>query len=83
MIHLHRLIESRPMLERIPDQSLIGTVQAGGGEHQRACRDTHGRWAMLYLPMSQTLRVNCAALTGATFRDWWFNPRTGAAAPTG
>ncbi len=81
MIHLRRLIESRPMLERIPDQSLIGTVQAGRSEHQRACRDAHGRWAMVYLPLPQTIRVNCAPLTAAALRAWWYNPRTGIAAP--
>lgn len=49
MQHLRRLIESRPQLERIPDQSLLSEVPAGRAEHARACRDEHGSYAMIYL----------------------------------
>lgn len=83
MIHLRRLIESRPMLTRVPDQSLLGTVQTGRGEHQRACRDAEGRYALLYLPGFQSVEVNCEALRGEMLRAWWYNPRTGAAALIG
>ncbi len=83
MVYLRRLIESRPMLERIPDQSLLTTIQTGRGEHQRACRDAAGRYALLYLPVFQTVQVNCASLSGEMLRAWWYNPRTGQASHIG
>ena len=78
--HARRLMESRPFLSRIPDQSLIiGDTFTGTGDHLRATRDTDGGYAMLYIPSGQHVRTNLTRLTGTNVRAWWFNPRSGAA----
>lgn len=80
MIHLRRLIESRPCLERVPDQSLLVSPARGRAEHPCAFRDAKGRYAMVYTPIDQKLILNTARkLNGAHLRCWWYNPRTGAA----
>lgn len=84
MIHLRHLIESRPCLERIPDQSLLAAAAQGRAEHPRAFRDAGGRYAMFYLPGFQSFLVNTAQkIKCARIRAWWYNPRTGAAAQVG
>jgi hypothetical protein len=72
---LRRLIESRPMLERVPDQSmLVGRAGEGAG-HQRALR---GRdYAMFYTPTRRALEIQLGRISGAKLNASWFNPRTG------
>lgn len=75
MGHLRRLIESRPMLERIPDQSLLADGEGEGSAHRRA---TRGRdYAFIYSPDGAPFRVRLGVLAGARLRAAWFNPRTG------
>lgn len=80
MRHLRALIESRPFLTRIPDQSLL-VSGAGGGV--QATRDADGGYAFVYSASGQALTVDTAALSGATLAAWWFDPRTGDAQSVG
>jgi len=74
MGHLRRLIESRPMLERVPDQSLLADGPGEGAAHRRA---TRGRdYAFIYSPDGAPFRVRLGVLAGARLRAAWFNPRT-------
>jgi hypothetical protein len=77
MTHVRNLMESRPMLTRIPDQSLVVDVRSGM-DHVRATRGVDH--AMIYLPTGGTVRLRPAALSGQQLRAWWFDPRTGTAA---
>jgi hypothetical protein len=79
--HLRRLIESRPFLTRIPDQSLLVDDRGGGDEHLQATRDNRGRFAMVYSPMGREFTVRTGSLAGPARRAWWFDPRTGKATP--
>ena len=80
MRHLRALIESRPFLTRIPDQSLIGEGAGEGVHHIQATRDEGGSYAMLYVPdASRQLTVDTGALSGKRLRAWWYDPRTGKA----
>jgi hypothetical protein len=86
MQHARALIESRPFLSRIPDQSLIvaddrvPTHMPGAGRYAFvATRDEGRTYAMVYAPVSRTFTVRVGALRGANMMGWWFNPRTGAA----
>lgn len=79
MIHLKRLMLSRPYLSRIPDQGIISRSAGEGEYHIRATRDEHGRYAMVYIPTPQTVGIHTDALSGAQLKAWWYDPRTGAA----
>ncbi len=77
MGYLRRLVESRPMLQRIPDQSLIAAGQGEKGEYATACRATDGTYAMVYLPVGKTISVNTKTLKGTSLVCWWYDPRSG------
>ena len=74
--HLRLLMESRPFLTRVPDQSIL--VDAGTGpEHLQATRGQD--YLFVYTPFSKKLVVNGGKISGKRVRAWWFDPRTGVA----
>lgn len=83
MRHARALLESRPFLTRIPDDTLIvphdhATVLPGAGLYRfAATRDSAGSYAMIYAPAGRNFRVRTENLTGERFKAWWFHPRTG------
>jgi hypothetical protein len=89
MNHARRLMESRPFLTRIPDDSVIvtGTVPTAmpgtGRYHFSATRDEAGSFAMVYAPVGRAFRVRMDKISGPKVTAWWFNPRTGAATRAG
>jgi len=89
MQHARRLLESRPFLTRIPDDSVIVTDRVptavpGAGRYRLvATRDESGRYAMVYSPAGRKFSVRMNAIRGPKVRAWWFDPRTGAATPAG
>jgi hypothetical protein len=89
MQHGRALIESRPFLTRVPDQSVIVPAAAptnvpGAGRHRFvATRDANGSYAMVYAPVGRTFRVRMSVITGPRVKAWWFNPRTGQATAIG
>ncbi|MBM3786026.1 MAG: DUF4038 domain-containing protein [Acidobacteria bacterium] len=84
-----RLIESRPMLSRVPDDSVIVngrvlTAMPGTGRyHFSACRDANGSYAMVYAPVGRSFRVQMDKISGSKVTAWWFNPRNGQASRAG
>ncbi|HSI34380.1 MAG TPA: glycoside hydrolase family 140 protein [Tepidisphaeraceae bacterium] len=78
MAHLRRLMESRPFLSRIPDQSLIVGENPKGAGHRVATRGDG--YAMVYVPDGGkvTLELKGANL-GPKVRAWLFDPRDGSA----
>lgn len=84
MQHLRRLMESRPMLGRVPDQDLLASDAGEGGRHVQATRDAAGRYAFVYVPNAgQAVRVRLDRLAGSDVAAWWFDPRTGRARKAG
>jgi len=77
MRHLRALIESRPMLTRVPDQALLATPAGEGADHLRATRAADGSYAFVYTPAGRPPAVDLAKLGGAAAAAW-FDPRTGA-----
>lgn len=79
------LMESRPFLTRIPDDSIIvsdpiRTKIPGAGRYRFvATRDEAGTYAMVYAPISRPFEVDMTKIHGAHVKAWWFNPRTGGA----
>lgn len=89
MQHGRALIESRPFLTRIPDNSILVTdrvptsVPGAGRYHFAATRDTDGTYVMVYAPVGRNFSVRMDAVKGATVKAWWFNPRDGKATAIG
>ena len=88
MIHLRRLMESRPFLTRIPDQSLIVSGAGGGGtgvaDHVQATRDgtagaNDATYLMAYTPVAKSLTVDTSVIDSSLLDAWWFDPRKGTA----
>lgn len=89
MQHGRALIESRPFLTRVPDDSIIVTDRVptslpGAGRYRfAATRDTGGTYAMVYAPVGRSFKVRMDAIKGAKVKAWWFNPRDGKATTIG
>ncbi len=84
LVHLRRLMESRPYFSRVPDDSLIASGNGAGGQHLCATRDNDGAHAMIYFPDAvRTATVDLAKVSGRTVRAWWYDPHTGLAEPAG
>jgi hypothetical protein len=89
MQHARRLIESRPFLTRVPDDSLIvetaipTAMPGSGSRHFAATRDEAGSYAMIYAPVGRSFKVRMNKITGPKVQAWWFNPRDGKAESIG
>jgi hypothetical protein len=81
--YLKKLMESRPLLTRIPDQSIIVKGQGEKGEHICAFRDSSGSYEMVYIPVGKTITVNTTSINSEKLNGWWFNPRTAESIPVG
>ncbi len=79
MQYLRKLIESRPMLVRIPDQSLIVGDTFRTTQRLQATRASDGSYAFIYTSAGLPITVNTSLLAGTTLRAYWYDPRTGAA----
>jgi Protein of unknown function (DUF4038)/Putative collagen-binding domain of a collagenase len=80
-----RLMESRPFLTRVPDDSVIvaadppSAVPGAGLKRYVATRDSEGSYAMVYVPAGRPFKVRMDKINGAQVKAWWFNPRDGEA----
>jgi hypothetical protein len=84
MKFLRRLMESRPMLHRVPSQSMLATEAGSGLEHIQVTRDSNDRFAMIYVPApNKTFSVDLTRISGSTAKAWWYNPRNGNASLIG
>jgi hypothetical protein len=88
MRHLRALLESRPMLARIPDQWLIANDYMGTVDRIQACRASDGSYAFVYTASGSKLRIRMVdrlytKVSGKMVRASWFNPRTGASTAIG
>lgn len=89
MQYARRLLESRPFLTRIPDDSVIveaqiATAMPGAGTRRFvATRDESGSYALVYAPVGRVFKVRMDKLSGGKVNAWWFNPRDGGAIDAG
>lgn len=85
VIHLRRLMESRPYFSRIPAPDFIVTDEVassmpGAGRYRfTATMDEDGTYAMVYAPIGRTFSVRGDMLRCERITAWWYNPRTGKA----
>ncbi len=78
-----RLIESRPFLNRIPDNAVIvadeiPTSVPGAGRYRfAATRAADGSFAMVYVPAGRKFSVRMDKISGKKVIAWWYSPRNG------
>ena len=83
MTHLRKLMESRSLLRRIPDQTILAKGPADPLDHVAATRSIDGSFAMLYFPTGKPATIHMDRISGGTVRAWWFDPRECKASPIG
>ncbi len=81
MLHLRRLMLSRPYFDRLPDQSIIAAMPKEEGRHIVATRGE--QYALVYSPYGDEIELRMGKITGEKVNVWWFNPRTGEAQKDG
>lgn len=77
MLHLRRLMESRPILSAAPDSQVVDG-DAGTGASIIRVRRAPG-YLMAYFSNGRPASLRMGAIGGRKVRAWWFDPRTGAA----
>jgi hypothetical protein len=89
LIHLRRLMESRPFLSRIPDQELLLSDNPSfASDHIRVTRDgnagaSDASYIMAYLPYYKSFTIKTEVIPSDSLKVWWYNPQTGHAFPQG
>jgi len=77
LISMRRLMQSRPMLDRIPFQEFITNEYIPENDFIVA---TRGRdYAFVYIPTGWEAKLNLEKLGWEKSVIWWYNPRTGEA----
>lgn len=71
---LRKLVESRPMLERVPDQSL---VRNAGGTNNRIQATRGKNYLFVYSAQGKTISLQMGKISGAGVVAHWYDPRTG------
>lgn len=74
MQHLRTLIESRPMLDRVPDQSIV-TDTGGNNDHIQATRGKD--YLFIYAAQGSAFTVNPGKISGKEWTATWYDPRNG------
>lgn len=74
MKYLRRLMESRPMMERVPDQSLIKNAM-GANDRIQATRGKD--YLFVYSTQGKPVTVNMGKISGREVIAFWYNPKNG------
>ena len=82
--YLRALIESRPVLTRIPDEWLVVNDPLSTTERIQATRASDGSYIFVYTSAGKPVRVRLRdkiydILSGKSYKAWWYDPRNGAA----
>ncbi|MGE6203872.1 glycoside hydrolase family 140 protein [Guptibacillus hwajinpoensis] len=79
MSYLKKLMISRPILSRIPDQAIIASSQPStAGAYIVATRSSDGSYAFVYSPYGGTVSINMNKISGGSVKAQWYNPRNGS-----
>jgi hypothetical protein len=74
MQYLRHLVESRPMLDRVPDQSVITTAM-GANDHIQATRGKD--YIFVYTAQGKPVTVNMGKISGSNVTAYWYDPKNG------
>jgi len=75
--YLKRLMTSRSVNRRVPDQTIIENGQGEKGEYITAFHGADSSYLMVYLPVGKKIGIYTASLKAAKAVAWWFNPKNG------
>ncbi len=75
MKHLRTLIESRPMLDRVPDQKMLVNEGIGVGERIQATRGKD--YAFIYSAYGRPILIKPGKISGIKLNAYWYSPRNG------
>jgi hypothetical protein len=75
LIHARRLIESRPFLSRVPDQSLIIPAYFPETDYIVATRGEG--YAFVYFPTGWSAEIQLDKIGAKSIMAYWFDPRNG------
>ncbi len=75
--YVRKLMESRPLIGRTPDNSIIVAGQGEKGERVEAFRGKDNSYCMVYSPVAKELTLNTTFFKSPTLTVWWFDPATG------
>lgn len=76
MQYVKALVESRPFLDSVPDQSLI-EENYEGANHMQAMRGKN--YAFIYSPNGLKMKISMGKISGTKLKGTWYNPRNGEA----
>ena len=75
MKFVRRLMESRPLLDRIPDQTIV--VENDLASHERI-QATRGKdYIFVYSSTGKSFTVNAGKISGKQLNAFWFDPKNG------
>lgn len=80
MQYLRALLESRPYLSRVPDQTIV-VHELEGADHISATRGDG--YLFVYSAQGRTFTVRPGKIAGDRLKGWWYNPRSGDAQAIG
>ena len=75
MIHVRKLMESHPMLDRVPDQSLIKESNYTPAERIQATRGND--YLFVYTTAGKPFTVVLGKIKGKNLQAYWYDPRNG------
>ncbi|MFC2124321.1 glycoside hydrolase family 140 protein [Bacteroidota bacterium] len=83
MKHVRNLMESRPVLIREPDQSVITSAFGSKGsrytpgDYRAATRASDGSYVFVYSTQGKEFTIDMRKISGPQVNAWWYNPRDG------
>lgn len=81
MRHVRKLMTSQPLLDRVPDQSLVREANYPPAERIQATRGR--RYAFVYSAAGRPFTLLMGKIDGQQVAASWFDPRTGEQKPIG
>jgi hypothetical protein len=80
MLNVRRLMESRPMLNRIPFQEIVNDP---GDENSYIAATRGDGYIMIYTALGNDIKLNGNLLPAVNYTAWWFDPRSGKSVRSG
>jgi hypothetical protein len=74
MLNVRRLVESRPMLSRVPFNE---AVLNPGDEYGQIVATRGNGYIMVYTPLGNDITLYGNMLPADSYKVWWFDPRSG------